>query len=132
MIPRGLEASWRELSLVERYYLRSLDIESRGERRKGMYEELARGFGVTDIRPLLKSDKANCRAIAGGTRVCLQPGEKRLMGIAVRGEMISRYFSPINSRNLCIERWNLGIVSPHCGGDLLNHERGSCQRLSGF
>ncbi len=24
-----------------------------------MYEELARGFGVTDIRPLLKSEKAN-------------------------------------------------------------------------
>jgi adenine-specific DNA methylase len=59
LIPRGLDASWRELSLVERYYLRSLDIESRGERRKGMHEELARGFGVTDIRPLLKSDKAN-------------------------------------------------------------------------
>lgn len=59
LIPRGLDSSWRELSLVERYYLRALDIESRGERRKGMYEELARGFGVTDIRPLLKSDKAN-------------------------------------------------------------------------
>jgi hypothetical protein len=59
LIPRGLDASWRDLSLVERYYLRSLDIESRGERRKGMYEELARGFGVSDIRPLLKSDKAN-------------------------------------------------------------------------
>lgn len=59
LIPRGLDNSWRELSLVERYYLRALDIESRGERRKGMYEELARGFGVTDIRPLLKSDKAN-------------------------------------------------------------------------
>jgi putative DNA methylase len=59
LIPRGLDASWRDLSLVERYYLRSLDIESRGERRKGMYEELARGFGVTDIKPLLKSDKAN-------------------------------------------------------------------------
>jgi len=63
LIPRGLENAWRDLSLVERYYLRSLDIESRGERRKGMYEELARGFGVTDIKPLLKSDKAN------GTRV---------------------------------------------------------------
>lgn len=24
-----------------------------------MYEELARGFGVTNIKPLLKSDKAN-------------------------------------------------------------------------
>lgn len=59
LIPRGLDASWRDLALVERYYLRALDIESRGERRKGMYEELARGFGVTDIRPLLNSDKAN-------------------------------------------------------------------------
>jgi putative DNA methylase len=59
LVPRGLDNSWRDLSLVERYYLRSLDIESRGERRKGMYEELARGFGVTAIKPLLKSDKAN-------------------------------------------------------------------------
>jgi adenine-specific DNA methylase len=59
LIPRGLDTSWRDLSLVERYYLRALDIESRGERRQGMYEELARGFGVTDIKPLLNSDKAN-------------------------------------------------------------------------
>jgi len=59
LIPRGLETSWRDLGLAERYYLRALDIESRGERRQGMYEELARGFGITDIKPLLKSDKAN-------------------------------------------------------------------------
>ncbi len=68
LIPRGLDNTWRDLSLVERYYLRSLDIESRGERRKGMYEELARGFGVLDIKPLLKSDKAN------GTRVATPTG----------------------------------------------------------
>ena len=59
LVPRGLDHHWHDLALVERYYLRALDIESRGERRKGMYEELARGFGVSDIRPLLKSDKAN-------------------------------------------------------------------------
>ena len=59
LVPRGLDNSWRDLSLVERYFLRALDIESRGERRQGMYEELARGFGVTDIKPLLKNDKAN-------------------------------------------------------------------------
>ena len=59
LVPRGMDPYWRDLSLVERYYLRALDIESRGERRKGMYEELARGFGVTSIRPLLKSDRAN-------------------------------------------------------------------------
>ena len=59
LIPQGLDAVWRDLTLVERYYLRALDIESRGERRNGMYEELARGFGVTDLKPLLKADKAN-------------------------------------------------------------------------
>jgi hypothetical protein len=59
LVPRGLDAAWRDLTLVERYYLRALDIESRGERRKGMYEELARGFGIADIKPLLKADKAN-------------------------------------------------------------------------
>jgi putative DNA methylase len=59
LIPDGLQEIWRDLSLVERYYLRALDIESRGERRKGMYEELARGFGITEIKALLKSDKAN-------------------------------------------------------------------------
>ena len=35
LVPRGLDNSWRDLSLAERYYLRALDIESRGERRKG-------------------------------------------------------------------------------------------------
>ena len=59
LIPSGLDESWRDLTLAERYYLRALDIESRGERRQGMYEELARGFGISDIKPLLKSDKAN-------------------------------------------------------------------------
>ena len=74
LIPRNLENVWRKLSLVERYYLRSLDIESRGERRKGMYEELARGFGVTEVKPLLKSDKAN------GARMYTPSGfEKKLL-----------------------------------------------------
>ena len=77
LIPRGLDNAWRDLSLVERYYLRSLDIESRGERRKGMYEELARGFGVLDIRPLLKSDKAN------GTRMFTPTG----LGASVMGQV---------------------------------------------
>jgi len=79
LIPRGLDTVWRELSLDERYYLRALDIESRGERRQGMYEELARGFGVTDIRPLLKSDKAN------GARVHTASGFARTLLTAPAG-----------------------------------------------
>jgi putative DNA methylase len=78
LVPRGLDGSWRDLSLVERYYLRALDIESRGERRKGMYEELARGFGVADLRPILESDKANGTRIKSpsdfGKTLLAQPG----------------------------------------------------------
>ena len=83
LIPRGLDNTWRDLSLVERYYLRSLDIESRGERRKGMYEELARGFGVLDIKPLLKSDKAN------GTRVATPTGLAASVMGQVNGVQVS-------------------------------------------
>ena len=82
LVPKGLEEHWSDLTLVERYYLSSLDIESRGERRKGMYEELARGFGVKDLRPLLKSDTAN------GTRMQTAKGmgKRNLDAPAVEGD----------------------------------------------
>lgn len=79
LIPHGLDPVWRDLELSERYYLRALDIESRGERRKGMYEELARGFNLTDIKPLLLSDKAN------GARM-LTPTAFKAATLAVAGE----------------------------------------------
>lgn len=100
LVPRGLDNSWRDLSLAERYYLRALDIESRGERRKGMYEELARGFGVTDIRPLLKSDKAN------GARMFTPSGlEASLLAPIGGGES--------NAAALPSRRGRAGAAGPH-------------------
>ncbi|MCC7226163.1 MAG: DUF1156 domain-containing protein [Burkholderiaceae bacterium] len=99
LIPRGLDAFWRELSLVERYYLRALDIESRGERRKGMYEELARGFGVTDIRPLLKSDKAN------GARMFTPSG--------LAGTLLSAVGGSTNADNLSSRRGRGSVAGHH-------------------
>jgi len=100
LVPRGLENLWRDLSLVERYYLRALDIESRGERRKGMYEELARGFGVTEIRPLLKSDKAN------GTRMFTPSGLAASLLAPIRG--IESAVAALPSR-----RARAGTGAPH-------------------
>ncbi|WP_205624734.1 hypothetical protein [Vulgatibacter incomptus] len=59
LIPRGLEAAWPSLSADERLYLRALDVESRGERRQGVFQELARGFGVRELMPLLQGGRAN-------------------------------------------------------------------------
>lgn len=100
LVPRGLDNSWRDLSLAERYYLRALDIESRGERRKGMYEELARGFGVTDIRPLLKSDKAN------GARMFTPSGLEASLLAPIGG-------SESNDAVLPSRRGRAGAAGPH-------------------
>ena len=100
LVPRGLDNSWRDLSLVERYYLRALDIESRGERRKGMYEELARGFGVTDVKPLLKSDKAN------GTRMFTPSGLAASLLGSIQGV-------EVDAASLSVRRGRVGTAGPH-------------------
>jgi hypothetical protein len=92
LVPKGLSDSWRDLNLIERYYLRAVDIESRGERRKGMYEELARGFGVSDIKPLLKSDKAN------GTRVHTPSGFGTSLLAPIEGAVASTDALPRRGR----------------------------------
>ncbi len=59
LVPRGLEDTWKRLGPDERLYLRALDVESRGEHRQGVYQELARGFGVREVKPILASTTAN-------------------------------------------------------------------------
>jgi putative DNA methylase len=60
LIPSGFDAFvWKALTAEERFYLRGLDIESRGEYRSGAYQELARGFGINEYKPMIASGKAN-------------------------------------------------------------------------
>ena len=104
LIPKGLELVWRDLSQVERYYLRALDIESRGERRQGMYEELARGFGIEDIKPLLKSDKAN------GARMNTPTG--------LGGALLSSVIGAATSNELSSRRGRQSISHPFASTSL--------------
>jgi len=60
LVPRGLERElWKTLSPQERFYLKGLEVESHGEYRSGVYQELARGFGVPDYGDLLENTRAN-------------------------------------------------------------------------
>jgi putative DNA methylase len=60
LLPRGFDAYvWKTLTPDERFYLKGLDLESHGEYRAGAYQELVRGFGVKEYKPLLDSGKAN-------------------------------------------------------------------------
>jgi len=60
LVPRGIDSDlWKSLASMERFYLKGLEVESHGEYRNGVYQELARGFGADDYGDLLASTKAN-------------------------------------------------------------------------
>lgn len=60
LVPRGIERYlWKSLTALERFYLKGLEVESQGEYRNGVYQELARGFGAHEYKTLLASTKAN-------------------------------------------------------------------------
>src|SRR5206468_6875043 len=47
LVPKGIEAHlWKSLTALEKFYIKGLELESHGERRTGVYQELARGFGI--------------------------------------------------------------------------------------
>jgi len=60
LVPSGVsEALWGQLGKEARFYLKMVEVESRGDRQLSAYAEFARGFGLTDHKRLLGSDKAN-------------------------------------------------------------------------
>jgi hypothetical protein len=60
LVPRGFDTHiWKTLDPMERFYLKGLEVESHGEHRVGVYQELARGFGIAEYKNLLASTKAN-------------------------------------------------------------------------
>ena len=60
LVPDGLaRETWNELGPEERFYVKGLDLERAGEGRSAAYQEMARGFGVENYRPMLGSTAAN-------------------------------------------------------------------------
>jgi putative DNA methylase len=60
LVPTGFDrVVWRTLTPEERFYIKALEVQSHGEHRSGVYQEMARGYGLRDYRLFLKSDKAN-------------------------------------------------------------------------
>jgi len=60
LIPKSLDDGlWKSLGPMERFYIKGLEVESHGEYRSGVYQELARGFGAAEYTTLLENTKAN-------------------------------------------------------------------------
>lgn len=60
LVPTGIDREiWKTYTPIERFYLKGLEVETHGERRSGVYQELARGFGAHDYDDLMASSRAN-------------------------------------------------------------------------
>jgi adenine-specific DNA methylase len=60
LVPSGFDPNiWRVLTPEERFFVKGLEIQSHGEYRNGVFQELARGFGIRQYGHMLNSGKAN-------------------------------------------------------------------------
>jgi hypothetical protein len=60
LVPDSLDSFiWKRLLPEERFYIKGVEIEAHGEYRDGVYQEFARGFGMSDYRDLIGSGAAN-------------------------------------------------------------------------
>ncbi|MFZ5449961.1 MAG: anti-phage-associated DUF1156 domain-containing protein [Thermodesulfobacteriota bacterium] len=84
-IPKGFAPQlWKKLTSEERFYLKGLELESHGERRLGVYQELARGFGVREYLPFLAGTQANQTRCKTATEF----GNKTLGGDGFGGSLL--------------------------------------------
>ncbi|QKK08603.1 MAG: DUF1156 domain-containing protein [Planctomycetota bacterium] len=60
LIPQGIsESHWRELSPIERFYLKMIGMEAGGVSKLDNYQNFAKAFKVSDFRSVMQSAKAN-------------------------------------------------------------------------
>jgi len=60
LVPEGLAKSkWDKLSGAERFYLKMLDLETRGSKMLDNYQNFAKAFKVRDFKPFMANHKAN-------------------------------------------------------------------------
>ncbi|WP_292716435.1 anti-phage-associated DUF1156 domain-containing protein [Mesorhizobium sp.] len=66
LVPEGFQTGlWRELDPVSRFYVRMLEMESKGTTRFADYQDFAKAFAVDDHKALMGSTKANAASLAG-------------------------------------------------------------------
>jgi putative DNA methylase len=60
LVPQGLaEKHWKEFTGAERFYLKLIDLESKGLKTLDNYQNFAKAFKVRDFRAFMGSQKAN-------------------------------------------------------------------------
>jgi len=87
LIPQGLARTvWEKLSPSERFYLKMVELESRGLRTLDNYQNFAKAFRVANFRDLMAVDKANNARLKGAVEL----GRGYMERTALLGETVTR------------------------------------------
>ncbi len=88
LVPQGIdERFWKRLSGMERFYLKMLDMESRGAHRLDNYQNFAKAFKVKDFKAVMAVTRANRARLKGAIE----------LGRSEMGEGSEFYQSPLRA-----------------------------------
>jgi len=87
LVPSGIEKSlWDALKPAERFYLKLLELESRGFKTLDNYQNFAKAFRLDDFRPLMADAKANKARLKGA----IELGRAEMTDASAIGNTLAR------------------------------------------
>jgi len=87
LVPSGIEKSlWDALKPAERFYLKLLELESRGFKTLDNYQNFAKAFRLDDFRPLMADAKANKARLRGA----IELGRAEMTDASAIGNTLTR------------------------------------------
>ncbi len=108
LVPQGIEERyWKRLSGIERFYLKMLDMESRGINRLDNYQNFAKAFKVKNFKAVMASSRANRARLKGANE----------LGRAEMGEGSEFYQSPLRAVLYALMELQKGVE----GDEVLAH-----------
>lgn len=108
LIPIGFDKYiWMPLTREEKFYIKGLDLEKDGVRQIGSYQELAKGFGVTQYRELLASTRANQARLKTATEFAMKGmrNDDRFGSSLLRNVLAALYQAIKNEDTLSGRNW---------------------------
>jgi putative DNA methylase len=88
LVPAGIaRGHWERLLPAERFYLKLIELEARGQRTLDNYQNFAKAFKVRDFKPFMASERANAARLKGATE----------FGRSEMGETSELYDTPLRA-----------------------------------
>lgn len=118
---------WRSLSPEERLYIKGLELEKNNIYQLSCYQELARGFGVTEYKDFMENSKANATRLKTASEWANRNigGETSFAGTLLRNVLMAIYLAEKEDNVQAGKNWLRNEVD-----DYWNKRERTCEFLN--